>query len=1126
MNEPCGCCEGSEPLTPISTANRPGLDALVYRVGTHTKFLETMKARLSSSDFPSLANLKTRDASDPAIAFLDAWATVADVLTFYQERIANEGYLRTATERRSILELARLVGYTLRPSVAATVYPAFTMETGYNKGSKIPAGTRIQSLPGPNEMPQFFETARTIEACADWNNLQSRLTRPHYITLEKAKTNDLETVYFQGISTNLKPNDPLLLVFGNSEGRQIFRQVQAIEPQAMENRTMAKLQKLKPEESSNLNQNQELNGKGKRKCPFEKLGSADEGLLKGLLQPPSIPPANALQLGLTPKEIYKCESDMASQLLATLKPVLKDTLYIAWANTEGITAPSELQSTEALRVKAAPFGANAPPKPVYDDRGRLQGSEEWAIAGTETIGVALLVNSDYNPEAVTISIERDMDTDSVEVPLEGEFPRTTHLDGREIQVDFTPAQTRINGGGSTPNAVIVNSSDWSVRLTGPQSRQWTVQLRSDTARVITPNQALQYSRANASKVTINFNSVEQRAEPILTILDKSPISTSSNQRTILVLDAQYDQITLGSWVVIERSNSEKPDGKERLIRQVMKTETISKADYGISARVTQLTLNDNWLKETDLTLDKLREITVYAQSEELKLAEEAIDPKKEPVKGNEIELGDLYDGLQPGRWLIVSGERVDLGEKTTGVKASELVMLSGVTQRVAKVKDSDQDLPGDKTHTFLQLAKPLEYQYKRDIVTVYGNVVKATHGETRNEVLGSGDSSKAFQQFPLHQPPLTYLAAPTPSGAASTLEVRVNDILWHETDSLAGLKPSDRLYITKTDDDGITTVIFGNGHNGLRLPTGVENIKAIYCNGIGKVGNVNAEQISLLATRPLGLKGVINPLPATGGADKESRDQARRNAPLAVMALDRLVSVQDYADFTCTFAGIGKASATDLSDGRRQLVYVTIAGADNIPIDKSSDLYRNLLQALQELGDPHQPIQVQMRELMLLLIVASIRILSDYQWESVEPRIRQRLLDTFSFERRELGQAVFLSEVISTIQQVPGVAYVDVDILDTVSETEAADPTKLVAKIQALTQNEVSPSGIQSSATGTDKPQDEKQPKNRIPISLARVEPDVKKRFLPKQLIQPAQLAVLSPTVPLTLILNPMEVKP
>ena len=55
--------------------------------------------------------------------------------------------------------------------------------------------------------------------------------------------------------------------------------------------------------------------------------------------------------------------------------------------------------------------------------------------------------------------------------------------------------------------------------------------------------------------------------------------------------------------------------------------------------------------------------------------------------------------------------------------------------------------------------------------------------------------------------------------------------------------------------------------------------------------------------------------PASGGAGKETRDQARKNAPLAVMALDRLVSVQDYEDFARVFAGIGKARAVELSDG-------------------------------------------------------------------------------------------------------------------------------------------------------------------------------------------------------------------
>src|SRR2546423_981342 len=91
-NETCGCCEGTRKLTPVSTYNRPGQNALAYRVGTHGTFFETMKARLSEitvdapgadgqtiETFRPLRGLTTRNVSDPAIALLDSWATVGDV---------------------------------------------------------------------------------------------------------------------------------------------------------------------------------------------------------------------------------------------------------------------------------------------------------------------------------------------------------------------------------------------------------------------------------------------------------------------------------------------------------------------------------------------------------------------------------------------------------------------------------------------------------------------------------------------------------------------------------------------------------------------------------------------------------------------------------------------------------------------------------------------------------------------------------------------------------------------------------------------------------------------------------------------------------------------------------------
>src|SRR5215475_12494780 len=166
----CGCCEGITVETPAQVFNRPGLSAIAYRAGVHAQFKETMMARLSASHQAALRGLNTRDDDDFSIALLDAWATVADVLTFYQERIANESYLRTATERRSVLELVRAIGYELRPGVAASTYLAFTLESaqGAPGYATIDVGTKVQSVPGPNEKPQTFETVEKLEARAEW----------------------------------------------------------------------------------------------------------------------------------------------------------------------------------------------------------------------------------------------------------------------------------------------------------------------------------------------------------------------------------------------------------------------------------------------------------------------------------------------------------------------------------------------------------------------------------------------------------------------------------------------------------------------------------------------------------------------------------------------------------------------------------------------------------------------------------------------------------------------------------------------------------------------------------------------------------------------------------------------
>ena len=570
---------------------------------------------------------------------------------------------------------------------------------------------------------------------------------------------------------------------------------------------------------------------------------------------------------------------------------------------------------------------------------------------------------------------------------------------------------------------------------------------------------------------------------------------------LISLDGDYE-IANDSWLVIL-----KPDGSEPIIANPNNVAHGSIAAYGITGKTTQINLpaSKSWLPNEQAAFNLIRGTVVYAQTEALELAEE---PITDPIHGGSeelIELDVIYDDLESGRWVIVSGER-EL-EDTKGVRFSELSMLSHVIHDVNKA-DDNAVLSGDNLHTFISLAKPLAYEFKRETVKIDANVVKATHGETRKEVLGSGDSAKALQSFTLKQPPLTFVSAPNVSGVDSTLMISVNDIKWHEAETLVGLATTDRSFITKTDDEGKTTVIFGNGREGARLPTGMENIKAEYRNGIGKPGNVNAGQITLLATKPLGVKEVVNPLRASGGADKENRDQARKNVPLAIKALDRLVSVQDYEDLARTYAGVGKAKATEISDGRRQVVHVTIAGADDIPIDKNADLYRNLKCTLQSSGDPYQTVQLEIRELMLIVIQANIRILPDYFWEPVVTQVRSALLEAFSFERRELGQDVLLSEVLSVMQAVRGVAYADVDLLRGI-------PEKVVDSLHPGQRRLVTPGEIADIVSLPLLEEDGqtfiKEPVPRILVNLAAYEGGT---------IRPAQLAFLTPDVPATLVLN------
>jgi hypothetical protein len=232
--------------TPQGELNLPGLPAIAYRTGTWATFRESMLARLSSAEYPALAGLKTRDPDDFSIALLDASSVMLDILTFYQERLANESCLRTATQLQSLTELARLIGYQPAPGVGSSVYLSFTLQAAPGSPANpattaitIPKGTQVQSVPAQGQSPQTFETSADIPAKTDWNALPVQTGVPW-----TPQMNDLG-VYLQGTATQLQPGDAILIVGDErlppspaADPHWDIRIVTAVQADAEKNRTL------------------------------------------------------------------------------------------------------------------------------------------------------------------------------------------------------------------------------------------------------------------------------------------------------------------------------------------------------------------------------------------------------------------------------------------------------------------------------------------------------------------------------------------------------------------------------------------------------------------------------------------------------------------------------------------------------------------------------------------------------------------------------------------------------------------------------------------------------------------------------------------------------------------------
>lgn len=936
----CGCCSGTSVKTPQQITNLPGQPSIAYRTGTWAQFNESMLARLSSASYPALSLLKTRDNDDFTIAFLDASAVMLDILSFYQERLANESYLATAQQLQSLTELSYLIGYQPAPGISASVYLAFTLTTMPNAPSDpttppitIPASTQVQSVPAQGQTPQTFETSAPIPAKPDWNALPILAALPW---ANSAATG----MYLQGTATQLNPGD-LILMLG--VGR-----------------------------SSN-----------------------------------------------TP------DADWSVQFLTSVTvDTANNRTWIEWTTPLQPTDPlvTPVPQIFAFRQRAALFGYNA--------------MEPWMINTSAGITIPSgLLNSTtgdwagLTPGATTPAVTIDLDSTYSKVATESWvvlMQQTITTSGgaffgesSEGERMFLEVRKSPGGFGGTTGESFGQTTTINNYLDLYEASSVTTITRNDcsmSAKVtrVTPDTPNDLTNYNA-RTTAVFGQTDQLT-PALQPLDHPLYGTLIDIQTL-----RPDLINAG--VIAISGTAQKIALKSGVANIQFVPDQEGSPNVALNPGDTYTLIEPPALPfNPDGSIPSWSNLT-YALT--LKVMDAS--GRTGTLQGNSSSVS-----LYLGYFSLAA-------PSSTDPEISECVV---VTQTVGVMPPGTTAPNSSVPHTQFQLTNPTLNCYCRATATVNANVALATAGASVTEIMGNGTAATPNQIFTLRQSPLTYVQASTPDGRQSTLTVRASGVAWTEVAALYDQPATAQIYEIQNQSNGASDVIFGDGVEGATLPTGQNNIIGYYRVGSGSAGNVASGAITTLMQRPLGVSGVTNPQGATGGADPESVDDVRSNAPQTVLTLGRAVSIADYQNFASTFAGIAEAYAIWIPSGTRG-VFITVAADGGTDLQPGNPTLTNLISALQSYSNPLIPVTAVSFMETLFGLSANVMYDPSYSQPAVQTAIWQTLATEFSFANRTFGQGVSADEIATVIQGVAGVIAVNVTGLTPLQSSTAGDLANL-----------------------------------------------------------------------------------
>ncbi len=391
-----------------------------------------------------------------------------------------------------------------------------------------------------------------------------------------------------------------------------------------------------------------------------------------------------------------------------------------------------------------------------------------------------------------------------------------------------------------------------------------------------------------------------------------------------------------------------------------------------------------------------------------------------------LELADseLADELKLGQKLICAGTGY-----AAVVELKDIVSSAGLSKlHLAPPFHLDEDSASLSRHDCI----------------LYANVARATHGETQPEkIVGNGDAAQPNQSFALPTERISWVAdASFAPGVRADLTLRVGQRIWQQVEDLSHSSPENPHYQVRVDQDGVLSVCFGDGRNGRRLPTGLDNVRVRYRTGYGEEGNLDPHALVKIARPHRLVEDFVAPLATAGGAEKESSESMRETAPATVLALSRAVSLDDFTHLAAHHSMVWQALAFERMPDRpaRQLIEVVVVAAGGATFAAGSETAGLIQTYLEEHSAPDTPVSVISYAPVLLHLRISLMVdETAFDKKQIEQTVREQLQNGLALKQRRLGQPLFRSEVIALLEQVEGVENGHCEILATPYPGMSAD---------------------------------------------------------------------------------------